>query len=161
MVTGQDLSFGQRLRRERESRYWTQKHLSEKIVGDESAVPSINRWENDRTRPRSDTLARLTDVFGKPHERWGVGRLLHRHIPFLRNPYFTGRDSTFLRLYRILAADNTRDASQSCAISGLGGIGRHKQLLSMLIVMPTNMKLCCGCRPIPVRYWLRILLGSL
>ncbi|MEO8971217.1 MAG: helix-turn-helix transcriptional regulator [Ktedonobacteraceae bacterium] len=124
MATGEDLSFGQRLRRERESHYWTQKQLSEEIVGDESAVPSINRWENDRTRPRPDTLAKLTEVFGKPQERWGTGRLMHRHISFLRNPYFTGRDQTLERLHRTLAADNTRASSQICAISGLGGIGK-------------------------------------
>ena len=129
MANGQDLSFGQRLRRERESHYWSQRQLSEKIVGDESAVPSINRWENDRTRPRSDTLAKLCEVFGKPLERWGTGRLTYRHIPFIRNPYFTGRDSTFLRLHRILAADNTRDSSQICAISGLGGIGKTQTAL--------------------------------
>ena len=121
MTTGQEWSFGQRLRRERESRHWTQEQLAEKIG---SSVPSINRWEHDRSAPRQDMFNLLSEVFGKPPERWGTGRQILWNIPFLRNPYFTGRDQLLQRLHQVLAADNTVALSQTRSISGLGGIGK-------------------------------------
>ncbi len=121
MANGQEWSSGQRLRRERESHHWTQEQLAEKIGG---SVPSINRWEHDRSAPRQDMFNLLSEVFGKPPERWGTGRQILWNIPFLRNPYFTGRDQLLQRLHQALAADNTVALSQTRSISGLGGIGK-------------------------------------
>lgn len=126
MADGQGLSFGQRMRRERESHHWTQAQLSKMIVGDESATLSIKRWENDRVYPRANALAQLCKVFGKPVELWGVKEQKSNiwNVPYLRNPYFTGREQLLQRLHKALAADNVVDASQIRAISGLGGIGK-------------------------------------
>ena len=129
VASKQGLSFGQQLRRERESRQWTQAQLSIEAVGDESLVVSIRRWENGYAHPRPGIKARLSEVFGKPPERWGTGILTYWHVPFLSNPYFTGRDATLQHLHRLLAAANTQLASRVCAISGLGGMGKTQTAL--------------------------------
>lgn len=121
MGDAQQMSLGWRLKRERESHYWTQAQLAAKTGG---SVPSINRWEHDRVRPRQDMLNLLTEVFGRPPERWGTERSLLWNVPFLRNPYFTGRDQTLLRLHQALSADKVIAASQIRVLSGLGGIGK-------------------------------------
>ena len=118
MADAQSGSLGKRLRQERELRHWTQEELAENIG---RSVPSINRWEHDRAEPQLDALKELTALFGKPPDRWGMSRW---NVPFLRNPYFTGREQLLLSLHRTLAADKTVTVSQSRAISGLGGIGK-------------------------------------
>jgi len=126
MAHGENLSFGQRLRRERESRHWSQVQLSKEVVGDKSLMPSIYRWENDLAIPHLDNQAKLCDAFGKPVELWGVKEQKSHiwNVPYLRNPYFTGRDRLLQHLYKALAAENIAASSQLRAISGLGGIGK-------------------------------------
>ena len=46
------------------------------------------------------------------------------NVPFLRNPFFTGRDDLLIRLHTILATGKQAALSQPQAISGLGGIGK-------------------------------------
>ncbi len=111
-------SLGKRLRQERELRHWTQEQLAERIG---QSVPSINRWEHNRAEPQLDALKELTALFGKPPDRWGTSRW---NVPFLRNPYFTGREQFLVSLHRTLAAEKTVALSQTRAISGLGGIGK-------------------------------------
>src|SRR6202165_2004229 len=111
-------SLGKRLRQERELHHWTQEELAERIG---RAGSSINRWEHDRAEPQLDALQELTALFGKPPERWGMSRW---NVPFLRNPYFTGREHLLAQLHRTLAAEHTVTLSQTRAISGLGGIGK-------------------------------------
>ena len=126
MAGEQNLSFGQRLRRERENHHWSQTQLSQKAVGDKSLVPSINRWENDRAKPHPENVAKLCEAFGKPEELWGIKVQKSNiwNVPYLRNPYFTGRKQVLERLHKALAADTTVSSSQIRAISGLGGIGK-------------------------------------
>src|SRR5579875_1590193 len=121
MADAEPISLGQRLKQERELHHWTQEELADKIGG---SVPSINRWEHDRTVPRAELLTHLTEVFGRPPERWGMAREVYWNVPFLRNPYFTGREQVLQRLHRALAAEQTVALSQARAISGLGGIGK-------------------------------------
>ena len=123
MADAQPVSLGKRLRHERELRHWTQEQLAEHIG---RSVPSINRWEHDRAEPQLDALKELTALFGKPPDRWGTIRW---NVPFLRNPYFTGRKQLLSSLHRTLAADKTVTLSQSRAISGLGGIGKTQTAL--------------------------------
>ncbi len=118
MADAQPVSLGKRLRHERELHRWTQEQLAEHIG---RSVPSINRWEHDRAEPQLDALKELTALFGKPPERWGTSRW---NVPFLRNPYFTGREQFLVSLHHSLSADKTVTVSQSRAISGLGGIGK-------------------------------------
>jgi transcriptional regulator with XRE-family HTH domain len=126
MAEAQSTSFGERLRQERKIRHWKQEQLAEKIG---VSVPSINRWEHDRAAPRSDVLNLLIKLFGKSPEDWGISRQVRWSVPFLRNPYFTGREQIFLRLHKILTANNTVALSQTRAISGLGGIGKTQTAL--------------------------------
>jgi transcriptional regulator with XRE-family HTH domain len=115
-------SLGERLRRERESRHWTQEYLAEQIG---ASVPSINRWENDRvTTPRGDMLNALIKLFGKPVEAWGEGRQVLWNLPFLRNLYFTGRERVLAQLHHALTGYNIVAVTQTRVMSGLGGIGK-------------------------------------
>ena len=121
MADTQPSSIGKRLRQERELHHWTQEQLAKKIGG---SIPSINRWEHDRTGLKSEWLDLLTEAFGRPPEQWGTARQIPWNVPFLRNPYFTGREQILQRLHRALAAEQTVALSQARAISGLGGMGK-------------------------------------
>jgi len=46
------------------------------------------------------------------------------NIPYRRNPFFTGQETTLTYLYDTLARDKTAALTQPYAISGLGGIGK-------------------------------------
>ena len=46
------------------------------------------------------------------------------HVPYRRNPFFTGREDILTRIHTILTAEKTAAVSQPPAISGLGGIGK-------------------------------------
>jgi len=46
------------------------------------------------------------------------------HVPYRRNPFFTGREDILINLHTILNANNTVALTQPPAISGLGGIGK-------------------------------------
>lgn len=126
LASEQDMTFGQRLLRERKSHHWSQPELSMQAVGDKSLVPSIHRWEHDLTVPHLANQAKLCEAFGKPVELWGIKEQKSNfwNVPYLRNPYFTGRDQPLERLHKALAADRVVDSSRIYALSGLGGIGK-------------------------------------
>ena len=46
------------------------------------------------------------------------------HVPYQRNPFFTGREDVLTQLHRALQADATVALSHPQRISGLGGIGK-------------------------------------
>lgn len=46
------------------------------------------------------------------------------HVPYARNPFFTGRDSVLQQLHLTLHRERAATLSQSYALSGLGGIGK-------------------------------------
>ncbi len=48
------------------------------------------------------------------------------HIPFRRNPFFTGREQVLSNLHTMLLASQSATLVQSPAISGLGGIVRRE-----------------------------------
>jgi hypothetical protein len=51
------------------------------------------------------------------------------HVPYQRNPYFTGREEMLRRLYTSLCAENAVALSHPQGISGLGGIGKTQAAL--------------------------------
>ena len=124
MEEAQPISFGQRLQREREIHQWTQEQLAKQING---SVPSINRWEHDRAEPRTETLAQLTSVFGRPPERWGTNRWWN--VPYPRNLYFTGREQMLQPLQKALISRKSGDSCKIRAMSGMGGIGKTQTAL--------------------------------
>lgn len=119
MVEVQPDSFGQKLQQERKIHRWTQEQLAEHIG---ASVPSVNRWEHDKTVPRTDMLEELTRVFGRPPGRWGTNRWWN--VPYPRNLYFTGREQVLQRLQKALVSGKSGDSCKIRAISGLGGIGK-------------------------------------
>jgi transcriptional regulator with XRE-family HTH domain len=96
------------------------------MSGDKSVLPGINRWERNRALPHPETRAKLCEVFGKPIELWGVEEQKSSiwNIPYLRNPYFTGREQVLNDLYMGLSAERTVARIRYRALSGLGGIGK-------------------------------------
>src|SRR5436305_11917331 len=51
------------------------------------------------------------------------------HVPYQRNPYFTGREDVLIGLHRALQVDATVALSHAQGISGLGGIGKTQTAL--------------------------------
>ena len=44
------------------------------------------------------------------------------HVPYQRNPFFTGREDILIQLHHALHTENTVALSHPQGISGLGGI---------------------------------------
>jgi tetratricopeptide (TPR) repeat protein/DNA-binding XRE family transcriptional regulator len=118
--------LGDRLRRERERRHWTQEELAGRIDG---SVPSVSRWENGRASPQPEMLQKLTALFGMPVEAWGTARTRIWTVPYLRNLHFTGRERILTHLHALFSEQNIVAVSQTRAISGLGGIGKTQTAL--------------------------------
>ena len=124
-----NLSLGQRLRRERERLNWSQERLAE-AVG--TTARSINRWEQDKVIPHPHFRALLCRVlnvsadalFGSPDSV--LAQPLIWNVPARRNPLFTGREDVLEALARALhtETENSVDPIQAQAISGLGGTGK-------------------------------------
>ena len=128
------LKFGQRLRCERERLNWSQERLAE-VVG--TTARSINRWEQGKVIPQPHYREQLCQVlnlstealfstsFEKNHE-YCENRLPPPlwHVPYQRNPFFTGREAVLSLLHETLHLHPRAALSQSAAISGLGGIGK-------------------------------------
>src|SRR6266851_1474971 len=51
------------------------------------------------------------------------------HIPYQRNPFFTGREDVLTQLHIALQADASVALSHPQGISGLGGIGKTQTVL--------------------------------
>jgi tetratricopeptide (TPR) repeat protein len=51
------------------------------------------------------------------------------HVPYQRNPFFTGREDVLNQLHRALHTDTAIALSQPIGISGLGGIGKTQTAL--------------------------------
>ncbi|HEV2654814.1 MAG TPA: helix-turn-helix domain-containing protein, partial [Ktedonobacteraceae bacterium] len=127
--------IGQRLRRERERVGWTQEQLAGEI---DTSPASINRWEHDKTFPRAYYREQLCRVFDKSlDELFGPGDDAEDedcklptlwNVPHLRNLYFTDRERVLHYLHDNLTLRENSTLSSTCAvtcaISGLGGVGK-------------------------------------
>jgi tetratricopeptide (TPR) repeat protein/transcriptional regulator with XRE-family HTH domain len=136
-----DASFGARLRAERQRRGWSQSRLAE-LVG---TIPNtISRWELGQAHPHPHLRARLVALLGldlvgrdgvapavptqsafqlvSPGQDGksaaDIARQALWHLPFLRNPFFTGREELLNRLHQRLGSGVPQ------ALTGLGGIGK-------------------------------------
>lgn len=135
METVKKPGIGQRLRRERERLGWTQEQLARKI---DTSAASINRWENDKTFPRAYYREQLCRVFHKSlDELFGPDDDAENddcklptlwNVPHLRNLYFTDRERVLHYLHDNLTLRENSTLSSTCAvtcaISGLGGVGK-------------------------------------
>ena len=125
------LTLGERLRRERKNLNWSQDQLATEIG---TSALSINRWEHDKTIPRPYYRKQLCRVFNVSAEELfnlqddEEGEKLELpsiwSVPHLRNLYFTDREHVLAYLHDTLTARKTTSMAQTCAINGLGGIGK-------------------------------------
>ena len=128
------LTTGQRLRRERERLNWSQERLAEAL---RVHTRSINRWENDKALPHGYYREQLCRIFNKkPEELFAPledlpvtpkeepASLDVWMVPHRRNQYFTGREDAIRYLRDAFTMRKTSVSSLTCAISGLGGIGK-------------------------------------
>jgi tetratricopeptide (TPR) repeat protein/DNA-binding XRE family transcriptional regulator len=144
------LVSNQWLRRERERRGWSRSSLAEMLgVADPK---TIGRWERGVTFPSAHFQRKLQVLFKLNAEQ--IGLLPHGesekiddslpvvragtelslpastphtafwNIPFLRNPFFTGREEILEQLHTSLGIDHATGLTQIYAIYGLGGVGK-------------------------------------
>jgi tetratricopeptide (TPR) repeat protein/transcriptional regulator with XRE-family HTH domain len=134
MNTSEIQSFGEELRKFREQKRMSQDKLAQ-IVG--VTRQTLNTWELGKNPPKDRThvleLAKVLDLdnddtntllataFLDPLPPW--------HVPYHRNPLFTGREELLQDLRHRLIPGATVVVSQSQAISGLGGIGKTQVAL--------------------------------
>jgi tetratricopeptide (TPR) repeat protein len=78
----------------------------------------------------ADTIRQRLAAKHKERKRMPTSNTLTLwHIPYQRNPYFTGREDVLSQLHRTLHAENTVALSHPQGISGLGGIGKTQTAL--------------------------------
>jgi tetratricopeptide (TPR) repeat protein/transcriptional regulator with XRE-family HTH domain len=122
------------LRQERIRRNWRQQDLAEQLG---TTVATVQRWEQGSQQPGPYFRTKLCDLFGKSAEELGLlsaaapdGLLASEDatawcLPFLRNPYFTGREHLLTHLHTLLTQQPIRAAlTQAYGVQGLGGIGK-------------------------------------
>ncbi len=142
------------LRTERLQRHWSQRELAERVG---ATIATVKRWERQATVPGPYFRLKLTALFGKSEEELGLvgGDMLPKPppekearieeqpassptvsplwtVPYLRNPYFTGRDDFFHLLDEHFSTANQGEMitthraalTQPQAMKGLGGIGK-------------------------------------
>lgn len=127
-------SFGELLRAFRKRRLLTQQDLAIKLSLHRN---TIGTWEQGEFLPASRgmvlELARQLSL--NEHE---TSQLLEAsltalpllwHVPYLRNPFFTGRADLLEELHRRLVPARMVTLSQSHALYGLGGIGKTQLAL--------------------------------
>src|SRR5215472_13754627 len=122
------------LRQERIRRNWRQQDLAEQLG---TTVATIQRWEQGSQQPGPYFRVKLCDLFGKSAEELGLLATAAPSVlpasedatawclPFLRNPYFTGREHLLAQVHTLLSRQPTRAAlTQAYGVQGLGGIGK-------------------------------------
>ena len=121
------MSFGARLRQERQRRLLSQGALAEALG---TSARSIIRWEQDQVIPHEYARRQLCSIFNlRPEELFAeldgpeVSPRLW-NVPYSRNPFFTGREEILHSLHELLNQEHAMALTQSLAISGLGGIGK-------------------------------------
>jgi len=129
IVSKDSYSFGALLNTFRKRGNFTQQHLAKTIGVHRNA---ISRWEMGDFLPDSKSKVleliralKLDDMEGRqlleasfttPTSIW--------YVPYLRNPFFTGRQATLEHLYQHLKPDKSQTCMRSYALQGLGGIGK-------------------------------------
>ncbi len=147
-------SLNHHLRDERLNHHWSQKEVADRIG---TTTNNVSRWELGITSPGPHFQAKLCELFGKQPQELGLlarqtGEeprptstpilnglkpplpVVDRpepiwHVPYQRNPFFTGREGLLRHLHDMLHRGHTMALTQSLAISGLGGIGKTQVAL--------------------------------
>src|SRR6266567_4062132 len=147
------------LRRQREQRHWTQTEMA-RMLG--TTYLSVCRWENGTTSPSLYYRKRLCELFGLPAEKLGLAPPSEEttppsaastaslptlwHVPYRRNPFFTGRERILLGLHTMLRAGKRASLVQPQAISGLGGIGKTQTAIEYAYRFREHYQAILWCR---------------
>ena len=118
------------LRYERERRNWSREYVAEQIGAPE--VRMVGRWEREGVLPHPAYRQRLYELYGRSARELGFvehGEVPFWHVPYRRNPFFTGREAILIHLHELLTKKKTAALTQPEAISGLGGIGKTQVAL--------------------------------
>jgi transcriptional regulator with XRE-family HTH domain len=122
-----------RLKQERLLHGWTQNDVAGHVGTDGYTV---NRWERGRTVPSLYFRQKLCSLFDKSAEELGFmaqgAPVLLRegalptiwHLPFRRNPFFTGRANILSQLHTYFQQDRESVWQPMIAICGLPGLGK-------------------------------------
>jgi tetratricopeptide (TPR) repeat protein/DNA-binding XRE family transcriptional regulator len=122
-------TFGELLRGHRKQKRLTQRNLAERM---DVHYNTIYRWEQGDFLPETRgiilELAKQLNI-----NKQETGQLLEASlfpvfsywsVPHPRTPFFTGREDILQQLTTILTTAQIPELSKSCALSGLGGIGK-------------------------------------
>src|SRR5216684_1422850 len=121
------MRLGERLRQERLRRHLSQEALAEALG---ASPKSISRWEHDQVVPQAYVRLQLCRFFGLPPEHLfgdSEAQALPTRlwvVPSPRNPFFTGREELLQQIHTSLCVDHPAALGPSCALHGLGGIGK-------------------------------------
>ena len=127
-------SFGELLKTFRRRRRLTQKHLAQQLG---VHMNTISSWELGMYLPAARglvlELARCLLLDEQETRQLLEASLTalspHWHIPFARNPFFTGREEVLKALHTCLHTKQMVALTHSCALNGLGGIGKTQVAL--------------------------------
>lgn len=142
----------EQLRKQRFLHNWRLQDLADKLG---TTVTTVQRWERGRQQPGAYYRARLGEIFGLSPQELGFEEEIPPPIsgnteeaaasesiapeevalwtvPYIRNPYFTGRSDLLAQLEQQLAPPDTSQTgnlrhlalTQPQAVTGLGGIGK-------------------------------------
>lgn len=119
-------SFGELLRTYRKRQRLTQKHLAQRL---QTHANTISSWELGSYLPQTRGLVlelarhlELTDQETRLLLEASLTALAsYWHLPFPRNPFFTGREDILTLLHQHLSHPQA-----SCALHGLGGMGKSQ-----------------------------------
>ena len=149
------------LRRQREQRHWTQTEMA-RMLG--TTYLSVCRWENGTTSPSLYYRKRLCELFELPAEKLGLAPPSEEtippsaartaslppptlwHVPYRRNPFFTGRERILLGLHTMLRVGKRASLVQAQAISGLGGIGKTQTAIEYAYRFREHYQAILWCR---------------
>jgi len=129
MAEHRAIAFGELL-----STFRTRRGLSQRPLAEHLGVHrnTIGTWERGGSLPQSKAL--VLELARRLHlEEHEKRQLLEASltalspsfvVPLLRNPFFTGREQILQTLHTQLAAERTGGLPHTCALSGLGGVGK-------------------------------------
>ena len=135
-----------RLHDARLERGWSQQDLAE-LVG--TTFVNISRWENGSNFPTPYYRQKLCDVFGKTPAELGLipprsqaNRIWT--VPFVRNPFFTGRESLLTLLHERLSTTRMAALTQAQAYMDSAVLAKRRPLPNTLFATATSMPTCFG-----------------
>ncbi|HTK06848.1 MAG TPA: FxSxx-COOH system tetratricopeptide repeat protein [Ktedonobacteraceae bacterium] len=127
-------NFGEALKAARKRKRFTQKQLAQ-LLG--VHYNTISSWELGSYLPETRglilELARHLALDGQETRQLLEASLTalspYWNVPYQRNPFFTGRDCILRQMHSILHHEHNATLGHSCALSGLGGIGKTQTII--------------------------------